>query len=63
MNAPEARRVPWRAGSDQAQLKLILGNAQVVVSFEPSASLRAREAAIPAIISRLQQLTTTTETE
>jgi hypothetical protein len=49
--------------SDQDQLKPILENAQVVVSFKLSASLRSRVAVIPAIIIRLPQLTTTTETE
>ena len=49
--------------SDQDQLKPILGNALVDVWFAPSASRRVRESAILAIISRLRQLTTTTETE
>jgi hypothetical protein len=47
----------------RTRLKPIVGNALIGVWFKPSASLRARKRAIPAVLSRLQQLTTATETE
>ena len=47
----------------RTRLKPFVENALIGVWFKPSASLRARKHAIPSVLSRLQKLTTATETE
>ncbi len=49
--------------SVRSRLKPIMGNALIGVWFKSSASRRARELTVLAIISRVQQITTTTEIE